>query len=321
MSTFRDRRGFLQRSASLVAGAAVAGSCGEPHLAAQEQNAKPAADAAVAPFLECQTLADLRGKMPMGKIGKMPLSRVFLGGNQMGGWVNARDLGYVRRLSLAYSTKQKIFDTLRMAEKCGVNTLLTNPKLGPIVNEYWDRGGTIQFISDCGGCSDLVEGVKASIGFGATAGYLHGGRADRAVAKGDFDLLKRALDLLKAEGIPAGIGGHLLETVRGCVDRGLKPDFWMKTLHRSDYPSYPVYHKCEDPDGTIAYMQGLEEPWIAFKVLAQGAIRPKVAFPWCFANGADFLCVGMYDFELVENVNLACNVLADDIRRSRPWRG
>ena len=139
--------------------------------------------------------------------------------------------------------------------------------------------------------------------------------------KGDFDLMRRALDLLKSHDIPAGIGGHRLDTIRGCVDHGLKPDFWMKTLHRSDYPSYAVYHPCDDPDATIAYMQKLEEPWIAFKVLAQGAIHPKVAFPWCFKNGADFLCVGMFDFELVENVNLACDVLAGDVARSRPWRG
>ena len=71
---------------------------------------------------------------------------------------------------------------------------------------------------------------------------------------------------------------------------------------------------------TAVGMKELEEPWIAFKVLAQGAIHPRVAFPWCFENGADFLCVGMFDFELVENVNLACEVLASNIPRSRPWR-
>ena len=320
MSKHSDRRRFLQRSGSLVTGAALAGRLGESPSLAQQQVEKPVADAAESPFLTYQTLSDLKGKIPVGRIGKMPLSRVFLGGNQMGGWVSGRDLKYVRNLALAYSTKQKIFETLRLAENCGVNTLLTNPKLCTIINEYWDQGGTIQFISDCGG-GDILKGIKTSIDHGATAGYLHGSFSDRTVAKGDFDLMRRALDLLKSHGIPAGIGGHRLDTIRGCVDHGLKPDFWMKTLHRSDYPSYAVYHPCDDPDATIAYMQELEEPWIAFKVLAQGAIHPKVAFPWCFENGADFLCVGMFDFELVENVNLACDVLAGDVARSRPWRG
>jgi hypothetical protein len=320
MSKHSDRRRFLQRSGSLVTGAALAGRLGGAPSFAQQQVEKPVADAAESPFLTYQTLSDLKGKIPVGRIGEMPLSRVFLGGNQMGGWVSGRDLKYVRNLALAYSTKQKIFETLRLAENCGVNTLLTNPKLCTIINEYWDQGGTIQFISDCGG-GDILKGIKTSIDHGATAGYLHGSFSDRTVAKGDFDLMRRALDLLKSHGIPAGIGGHRLDTIRGCVDHGLKPDFWMKTLHRSDYPSYAVYHPCDDPDATIAYMQELEQPWIAFKVLAQGAIHPKVAFPWCFKNGADFLCVGMYDFELVENVNLACDVLAGDVARSRPWRG
>ncbi len=63
-----------------------------------------------------------------------------------------------------------------------------------------------------------------------------------------------------------------------------------------------------------------EEPWIAFKVLAAGAIAPAKRFRHAFEGGADFICVGMYDFQLVENVNLALDVLGDLQRRVRPWR-
>jgi len=67
-------------------------------------------------------------------------------------------------------------------------------------------------------------------------------------------------------------------------------------------------------------MQTLEEPWIAFKTLAAGAIHPKDAFRWCFESGADFICVGMYDFQLVEDANLAHDVLSGNVLRKRPWR-
>ena len=77
---------------------------------------------------------------------------------------------------------------------------------------------------------------------------------------------------------------------------------------------------CYDPAETIAYMNQLEEPWIAFKILGAGAIKPETGFKYAFENGADFICVGMYDFQVVDDVNLCCNILAGDIPRQRPWR-
>jgi len=66
-------------------------------------------------------------------------------------------------------------------------------------------------------------------------------------------------------------------------------------------------------------MSRLKEPWIAYKILAAGAIHPKTGFQYAFENGADFICVGMYDFQIVDDVNLAANVLNGGLRRQRPW--
>ena len=56
------------------------------------------------------------------------------------------------------------------------------------------------------------------------------------------------------------------------------------------------------------------------KVLAAGAINPKEGFKYAFDNGADFICVGMYDFQIVEDVNIALDSLSK-VNRIRPWRG
>lgn len=40
-------------------------------------------------------LEDLKGTLPMGKIGDLEVSRLFMGGNLIGGWAHARDLIYV----------------------------------------------------------------------------------------------------------------------------------------------------------------------------------------------------------------------------------
>lgn len=271
------------------------------------------------------SLKDLKGQVPHAQICGVDFSRVILGGNLIGGWAHARDLIYVSKLVKAYHHDEKVFATFLLAEKCGINTFLTNPILCRVINEYWKRNiGKIQFISDCGG-KDLITGVKTSIDNGACACYVHGGHADRLVREGKVEEIGNVLDLIKQNGLPAGIGAHSIKTVKECVNYGLVPDFWMKTLHHCNYWSAKTKEQhdniwCINPEETVKYMKNLEQPWIAYKVLAAGAIHPKEGFKYAFENGADFICVGMYDFQIVEDINIALDVLSNDLERERPWR-
>ncbi len=276
------------------------------------------------------SLKDLKGAVPKSRIGDMELSRVILGGNLIGGWAHARDLIYVSKLVKAYFHRDKIFETFLLAEKCGINAFLTNPVLCGVINEYWRRDiGNIKFISDCGGSSTL-EGAKKSIDNGASACYVHGGMADVMAREGRVDEIAKTVDYIKQNGLPAGIGGHDLATVKTCVDYGIEPDFWMKTLHPVDYWSARVEDQqfglgdhdnlwCSDPEETAEFMRSLTQPWIAFKTLAAGAIQPRAGFKYAFESGADFVCVGMYDFQIVDDVNIALDVLSGDLKRKRPW--
>ena len=274
-----------------------------------------------------QTLKDLKGQVPHTKIKDLELSRLILGGNLIGGWAHARDLIYVSTLVKAYHHKWKIFETFALAEKCGINAFLTNPVLCEVMNEYWKQNlGKIRFISDCGGSpKDLLPLVKKSIDNGAAACYVQGGTADRLVELKNLDLIAQALDLIRQNKCVAGIGAHRLSTVKACVEKGLKPDFWMKTVHHTRYWSATPKEQCdniwcEQPPETIAFMEGLEQPWIGFKTLAAGAIHPRDGFRFALKGGADFLCVGMYDFQIVEDVNIFLAALAENQQRKRPWR-
>jgi hypothetical protein len=67
-------------------------------------------------------------------------------------------------------------------------------------------------------------------------------------------------------------------------------------------------------------MKRARKPWIAYKILAAGAIPPKEGFQFAFENGADFACVGMFDFQVVDNVNTISEVLAGSLSRTLPWQ-
>lgn len=76
---------------------------------------------------------------------------------------------------------------------------------------------------------------------------------------------------------------------------------------------------CKDCDETVEFMKGVNKPWLASKVLAAGASRPAAGFKYAFENGADFCVVGMFDFQIVDDVAAARKVLSAARSRPRPW--
>ncbi|HBT76270.1 MAG TPA: hypothetical protein DEB39_04940 [Planctomycetaceae bacterium] len=241
------------------------------------------------------------------------MPRMFLGGNLVSGFAHARDLLYVSQLVLAYHTKEKIFATLNLAEACGIDMFLMNPSLCPMINEYWEKtGGGMRFMTNSSGKTPakIFENIKKSIDAGASSCVLQGEAADRLVKETDFDTIARCVELIRRAKLPAGIAAHRLETLQGCVREGIRPDYWMKTFHHLDYWSAakgkPEHDNvfCREPEETATFLNARPEPWIAFKVLAAGSIRPEDGFRFAIEGGADFLCVGMYDFQIVDDVNL-----------------
>ena len=335
-----DRRRFLKASIAAPALAAAALSFEEQNLMAR--GAGPDKPARAGGKTGAGTGGD---PLPAGRIKDLKISRLICGGNLIGGWAHSRDLVYVSELVKAYHTDEKVLDTLELAEENGVNTVLTNPRSDKVIKRYWDeRGGKIQWISDCAWGKTITEGIKRSVDSGAHAVYVQGGLADKAVQQGKTAQLGEALATIQELGVPGGLGAHSLETIKACIGAGFEPDFWVKTLHSDNYwsatpkknrrPFNEVggnslkpgeFHDnmfCNDPQGTIDYMKSLKKPWIAFKVMAAGAIHPRSAFKFAFEGGADFVCAGMFDFQLVEDVIIARKILQDPGltgRRPRAW--
>ncbi len=275
--------------------------------------------------------------VPSGRIGKLEVGRLIIGGNQFSGWSHSRDLGYLRELFKAYSTPERIMDTFELCEECGINTFLSGG--AGEISRYWrERGGKMQWIAQVHPKSDDIRtNIKQAIDAGAAAAYVQGGVGDSFTKGGRVDLLGEAVGFIKSQGVVAGIGGHSIEVQMAVEKAGIEPDFYMKTLHHDRYWSAtPKGQRVEfnvdsgsavdydniweiDADRTIAFMEKVERPWIAFKVLAAGAIHPREGLRFAFENGADFACVGMFDFQVRENAILTRDILKAPLNRRRAW--
>jgi hypothetical protein len=280
--------------------------------------------------------------LPKGEIGKLKISRLMLGGNLLARYTHSRDLKYVYKLAEHYNTDEKLLETLALAEAHGIDTLAVHPDPNtmPVLKRHRARGGKIKWILSTEPPADaMVEGnleahrrrVGELVDHGADAMYLWGVRADQLVKAGKVDLIAKAIDVMKATKLPVGIGGHALATVVACEKAGIDADFYVKTLHHHDYPTAPKpgqaaddYREfpgywCGKPQETVEFMSTVKKPWIAFKVMAAGAIPPQNAFRYAFEKGADFVLAGMFDFEIADDVHIAKSILADMPSRPRPW--
>ena len=258
--------------------------------------------------------------LPLRKIGSVSVSRLIIGGNPISGNAHSRDLPYVSSLMSRYFTDEKCIETLHLCEECGINTaqFRTDSHIVRILDKYWKQGGKMQWIAQIKprkpDISDIMNDVRMAFDNGAVGGYLQGQVADTLVQRGRIDLVRKALEYIKDKGSIAGIGGHLLDVIIACEKAGMEPDFYMKTLHRGDYWSANKQPQNDNiwsvtPEKTIEFMKKVNRPWIAFKVLAAGAIHPREGFKYAFENGADFICVGMFDFQVRENVIIAKDIL------------
>jgi hypothetical protein len=283
--------------------------------------------------------------IPCGAIGKIKISRMMLGGNLIGGGMHSRDLKYVRSLFRAYVTEEKLMQTLKLAETHGINTVF---ETGANYVERYNREfrGHMQIIPHIEvrfgqAESDLKDHIQQQVDTGAAALYVWGVSADSLVKAGAGTQLLRAVELAKAHSLPIGVGGHSLLVHKECERLQVPCDFYVKTFHSDDYPSatpkelrqdfmwmgggkeYKGWYDnmwCINPEETAEFMKTVTKPWVAFKVLAAGAIHPRQGFAHAFDNGADFIAVGMFDFQIAENCDLLRKQIKRSQERSRPWR-
>ncbi|MBN1125789.1 MAG: hypothetical protein JXA82_12335 [Sedimentisphaerales bacterium] len=324
MSDGLNRRSFLATSA---AGAMIGLSFEEQALLARPADA----DKKVGPAAQ---------KCPMGKIGDVEISRIICGGNLISGYAHSRDLIYVSPLMQHYFTDEKIMDTWQVCEENGINACIIfsgDPRAVKLFGRYRkERGGKMKWLAQTGAeVNNIPQVVDEAMENEAAAIFLVGNQGDRWTFDNRLDLIDKFVRYVKKQGVPAGVAGHSLEMLIGVETAGIENDFYMKTLHHTNYWStrQPGQNKAVienygsdnywdlTPAETVDFMKEVKKPWIAYKVLAAGAIHPNDGFDFAFKNGADFACVGMFDWQVAEDVEVVAGVVNKHKRRDRAWMG
>jgi len=312
MSKYLNRRKFLKNSLIVSAGVAGGLRFEEQALLARNQR-RPSAGVPE---------GDIKG-LSIGKIGNVKISRLICGGNLVNGYAHSRNLIYVSTLLRHYFTDEKIIETLQISEENGINTCIMNVATQSrkentirILNKYWKEiGGKIQWIAQCDSYEhDLTTNIKMAIDNGAVGAFIQGGCGDNFIKNGRVDLVGKVISFIKENGLIAGVGSHVIEMPIAAEKEGIEPDFYFKTLNTVNY-------NCDNPEKTIEFMKKVDKPWIAYKVLGAGAIHPRTGFKYAFDMGADFINIGMFDFQIKEDIMITKRALSDNSQRERPWRG
>ncbi len=285
-------------------------------------------------------------KMPVGRIGDLDMSRLFIGSNLINMNMHARDLLYVKSLAAHYNTEERIFKTFQKCEEEGINfaNLKSNNFQRYNLAKYWSEwGGKMKWMADVitKDFNQFERKLVEHLELGASAAYVWGGASDIWYYEKKPEQIIKAYEIIKKYNVPAGIGAHRLEPIMFCEKEGIKPDFYFKTIHHDNYWSahpkenrhfielyrpfsndHDEFHDnlwCYDHEQTIEFMQDVEIPWIAFKVLAAGAISPEEGIKYAFKSGADFVCLGMFDFQVTEDAIISRKAIEEAKNRKRKW--
>ncbi len=269
----------------------------------------------------------------MGRLANVDFSRLIMGGNLIGGYSHSRDLNYVATLMRRYNTEAKIRETLELGEQHGINAINTYVMQdNTALFNHWKAGGKLKWFAQVRLDAEGGYGhVQKAVDEGAAGIHITGDKAKHLLDAGQFEKVGEIVELIKSKKRIAGVAAHELEVIVECEKRKFGVDFYQKTLHTLDYftaprPNQTERHDncwCEDPQAVVDFMATVKKPWIAFKVLAAGAIQPRAGFPYAFNSGADFILVGMFDWQVAEDARLARRVFevvsAPASKRTRPW--
>jgi hypothetical protein len=349
--SFRRREFFKKASALAAAGAAI--TLEERALIAyQERGGQEPERGGVGQFGERRgqpAIADVAGPIPTGNLGKFKVTRLIAGHNLVGLQAHSRDLIYTSQLLRAYFTDDKVLECYQKYEENGINTSMLRIESRNLMlakKHTKERGGKLQWMAQIVvNEKDQTTDINLAAEAGVVLAHVRGLEGDRFFKSQQMDILAKTIENIKKAGMVAGMGSHGIDPIIQAEKLGLGADYYFKTFNSAQYwsaspavPPDPNWKPTKDqftqseyaesnhnnmwettPKATAEFFAKCKKPFVAYKVLAAGAIHPRDGFKYAFEKGADFVCAGMYDFQLKDDSNITKALLAGKLERTRPW--
>jgi hypothetical protein len=240
--------------------------------------------------------------LPTTDIRGLKVSRLVVGGNPISGFSHSSPER--TKAMLDYFTVENCKRLLRRCEEAGINTafLRADNHVMRLLREYWNEGGTIQWVAQTVPGEDPVMNIDRAKLFGASGIYLHGGTIDGEFERGRQDEVRKLLEHVKSLGIPAGCASHVPENILDVERRGWEPDFYMVSLYNiSGYRGKLGVEQDEkfnhaDRAKALDAIAAVKRPCFAYKILAAGRRNAREAFREVFSRmkPTDGVNVGMF---------------------------
>ncbi|MGE5222586.1 MAG: hypothetical protein ACM3PY_09120 [Omnitrophica WOR_2 bacterium] len=242
--------------------------------------------------------------MQYAQFQHLKVSRFILGSNPFSGFSHqSPEMDWRMR---HYFTTAIIKETLKEAESLGVNTLVarTDFHVMRTLMEYQDEGGTLQwFAQTCPEVGEHETCILRAFNYGAKACHIHGGVMDNLFAQGRLDEVQPALDLIRENGMLAGIAAHNHQVIEWAAQH-LDLDYYLccyyNPSHRDEKaehdPNITEFYLEEDRQAMTGVIQTLAKPAIHYKIMAAGRNQPGQAFAYAASKMRpnDAVCVGIY---------------------------
>lgn len=233
--------------------------------------------------------------LPKIKIGNNEVTRLIVGGNPFSG--NSHMSGELSKEMRDYYTAEKIKETLKECEKCGINTIQArgDNHIMRVLIEYWNEGGKLQWIAQTASeRASVPANIGQIAGTGAIACYHHGSKTDSLYKAGKIDIVKDMLMAMKDNGLPAGLGTHDPMVIRYAEDNNFGVDFYMLAFY--NLSKRKEEYLPEDRAEACKVIKEVDKPFLAFKIMAAGRNEPNEAFQYTYENikPKDAVVVGVF---------------------------
>jgi hypothetical protein len=283
-----SRRGFLQQTAGLAAGAVTA---------AEAVAAQP-----------------LPATLPTIRLGPHQVSRLIIGGNPIYGYSHFNRL--LSRHQTEWHTPERVVELLRRCEQAGINTWQNSYAERTLadLDRYRQAGGRMHWLClGKGDWDDHPERIDAAARRKPIGIAPHGSLAERLHRQGRLKVLRDLLARIRDKGVLVGLSAHNPALIQLAEEQKWDVDYYMCCLYYltrpraelqkllgKDLPLGEIYLP-SDPGRMFRVVQATRKPCLVYKVLAAGrrignAAEIRQCFQTALANikPTDAMIVGMY---------------------------